>query len=219
MSRGIVYILTNPMFQEDVVKIGKTKNLEDRLKTLSRGTEAPCPFECYTAYEMDDYEAVEKLMHTIYRELDMHTDKQHKKKEFFRVPAPKVDSVLSQIALLLNGKLVSMDPDKVYTTEQKKILKKQYDINRANKQMFDFADYKIPAGSQLTFIYDERVKCTVKSAKGRTFVTYKNKEYSLSALTTELMNKRGHGGAYNGYLYWSYDDKLLYDIRKPVNKK
>lgn len=82
MARGIVYILTNPMFQDDVVKIGKTTNLEQRIKALSKETGTPCPFECYTAYEVDNYEAVEKLMHTIYRELDMHTDKKHKKKEF-----------------------------------------------------------------------------------------------------------------------------------------
>lgn len=218
MARGIVYILTNPMFQDDVVKIGKTTNLEQRIKALSKETGTPCPFECYTAYEVDNYEAVEKLMHTIYRELDMHTDKKHKKKEFFRVPAPKADSVLSQIALLMKGKRLTVDTSSVYTQEQQKALKKQSEINRTNKRLFDFADFEIPAGSKLTFIHDDKIKCTVKSARGKTFVIYKNKQYSLSALTTEIMNKIGYTGAYNGYHYWLYDDMLLSDIRKPVNK-
>ncbi|MBD5391695.1 GIY-YIG nuclease family protein [bacterium] len=216
MARGIIYILTNPMYRDDVIKIGKTTNLEKRLKDLGRETGTPCPFECYTAYEMDNYEAVEKLMHTIYRELDMHTDKEHKKKEFFQVPAPKADSVLSQIAQILKGKQVNVDTNTVYTKEQQKIL----DANRAKKHVYDFADFEIPTGSKLTFIHDDKIKCTVQSAKGKTFVKYKNKQYSLSALTTELMNKRGHKGvAYNGYLYWLYDDTLLYDIRRPIKKR
>ncbi len=218
MSRGIIYILTNPMFQDDVVKIGKTTNLERRLKDLGRGTGTPCPFECYAAYEMDNHEDIEKLMHTIYRELDMHTDKEHKKKEFFRVPAPKVDAVLSKISALMNGKRINIDTDKVYTPEQQKSLKKQYDINSRNKRAFDFADFQIPVGAKLTFIQDEKIKCTVKSAKGKTFVTYNNKEYSLSSLTNYLMNKRGYKGYYDGYLYWLYDDIILYDIRHPVKK-
>ena len=32
---GYVYILTNPSFREDWVKIGKTTNMEKRLKTLN----------------------------------------------------------------------------------------------------------------------------------------------------------------------------------------
>lgn len=211
--RGIVYIFTNPMYQDDVIKIGKTTNLERRLKDLGRETGTPCPFECYAAYEVDNYVEVENLMHTIYRELDMHTDKEHKKKEFFRVPAPKADSVLSLISNLMNGRRVEVNLDHVYTKDQQKILNK----NR-KKQSFDFSDYAIPTGSTLTFIHDDKVKCTVKSAKGKTFVTYKGKQYSLSALTTELMNKRGYKGAYNGYLYWLYDNVLLCDIRKPSKK-
>lgn len=65
---------------------------------------------------------------------------------------------------------------------------------------------------------EAKVHDTEKSAKGKTFVIYKNKQYSLSALTTEIMNKIGYTGAYNGYHYWLYDDMLLSDIRKPVNK-
>ena len=31
---GYVYILTNPSFREDWIKIGKTTNMEERLRTL-----------------------------------------------------------------------------------------------------------------------------------------------------------------------------------------
>ena len=213
-NRGIVYIFTNPMYQDDVIKIGETTNLKKRLKDLSRGTAIPCPFECYAAYEMDNYKKVEDLMHTIYRELDMHTDKKHKKKEFFKVPASKADSVLSLISVLMNGKRVSVNPDDVYTKEQKKKL----DANHAKKRVLDFSDYAIPKGAKLTFIHDDKIKCTVKSAKGKTFVIYKGEQYSLSKLTTELMKNRGYNGPCNGYLYWLYNNKLLYDIRKPIKK-
>ena len=38
MARGTVYILTSPMFQDDVVKISKTTNLEQRIKSLGKET-------------------------------------------------------------------------------------------------------------------------------------------------------------------------------------
>ena len=43
---GYVYILTNPSIREDWVKIGKTTNMEKRLKTLNI-TALPLPFKVY----------------------------------------------------------------------------------------------------------------------------------------------------------------------------
>lgn len=37
---GYVYILTNPSFREDWVKIGKSTNMEKRLKNMHNASEA-----------------------------------------------------------------------------------------------------------------------------------------------------------------------------------
>lgn len=49
---GIVYVLTNAAF-DGYVKIGKTTNLEQRLRSLDN-TSVPLPFRCVYAVEVDD---------------------------------------------------------------------------------------------------------------------------------------------------------------------
>ena len=51
---GIVYVLINPAF-EGYVKIGKTTDLVQRLKSLDN-TSVPLPFRCVHAVEVDDME-------------------------------------------------------------------------------------------------------------------------------------------------------------------
>lgn len=123
-ERGIIYILTNPMFREDVIKIGITKDLPKRLKQLGCETGVPCPFECYVAYEIDNYKQVEKIMHSIYRGVERHTDKEHKKKEFFQVHPSRADEVLSQLAELLNGKKLLLIIVKFILWNNNRFLKK-----------------------------------------------------------------------------------------------
>ena len=49
---GIVYVLSNPAF-DDYVKIGRTNNLDRRLRELDT-TSVPLPFRCVYAVEVDD---------------------------------------------------------------------------------------------------------------------------------------------------------------------
>jgi len=49
----IIYILTNPAIP-DLIKIGKTTNLVERINSLSRHSGVPVPFECYFACEVED---------------------------------------------------------------------------------------------------------------------------------------------------------------------
>lgn len=131
-QRGIVYILTNPLFQDDVVKIGITKNIEERLKILSSETGVPCPFECCAAYEVDNYEEVENLLHSIYRGVDRHTDKIHLKKEFFRVNPEEAKKALSKIALLMNGVEININDKKAYSKEEIETLRGFEEENMQN---------------------------------------------------------------------------------------
>jgi hypothetical protein len=60
-NSGIVYIISNPAMP-GLVKVGKTINLEDRLKSLySSGV--PMPFRCVYAKEVDNYSEVERKLH------------------------------------------------------------------------------------------------------------------------------------------------------------
>ncbi len=209
-DRGIVYILTNPLFKDNVVKIGvTTRDIKSRMRELGSETGVPCPFECYVAYEIDNYKTVEKIMHTIYRSVDRHTDTQHKKKEFFAVKPEDADSVLSLLAELLNGKRVTIDN----TPEQMAQIEKTTEEleKNQNAKNFKFKDYNIPVGAELIFSKNDKIRCRVLDNNK---VSYDNEEYSLSRLTIILMRKMGYSGKhYNGYAYWFYNNTILSDYR------
>ena len=53
MMNEIVYLLTNPSIP-DLLKIGRTKNLEERMRSLSSHSGVPAPFECFYACKVAD---------------------------------------------------------------------------------------------------------------------------------------------------------------------
>ena len=86
-EKGYVYILTNPAFQEDWVKIGMSSvSVEQRVKQLD-GTAVPLPFEIFATMKTVKYNEVEKLVHkTIDRLTDLRI---RQNREFFNV-APQI---------------------------------------------------------------------------------------------------------------------------------
>lgn len=68
---GHVYILTNPSFKEDWVKIGKSSRPVDvRSKELDN-TAVPLPFDIYATLKTVKYDIVEKKIH---KAIDRLTD-------------------------------------------------------------------------------------------------------------------------------------------------
>lgn len=63
MAKGYVYILTNPAFKENWVKIGKSSRpVELRASELDT-TAVPLPFEIYATMQTELYNEAERLMH------------------------------------------------------------------------------------------------------------------------------------------------------------
>ena len=83
-GQGYVYILINPSFNKDWVKIGKSSRPVDvRSKELDN-TAVPLPFEIYATLRSSKYDKVEKLIHkTIDRLTDLRI---RQNREFFNVP-------------------------------------------------------------------------------------------------------------------------------------
>lgn len=70
-QEGYVYILTNPSFREDWVKIGKSSRPVDvRSKELDN-TAVPLPFEIYATLKTEKFDMVEKQIH---KQIDRMTD-------------------------------------------------------------------------------------------------------------------------------------------------
>ena len=84
---GYVYILTNPSFREDWVKIGKSSRPVDvRSKELDN-TAVPLPFEIFATMKTTKYNEVEKLVH---KTIDRLTDLRIRQNRGFFNVAPQM---------------------------------------------------------------------------------------------------------------------------------
>lgn len=104
---GYVYILTNPSFREDWVKIGKSSRPVDvRSKELDN-TAVLLPFEIFATMKTVKFNEVEKL---VYKTIDRLTDLRiRQNREFFNVP-PKMDLEIFKAIALTIGDYVVFDP-------------------------------------------------------------------------------------------------------------
>ena len=97
---GYVYILTNPSFREDWVKIGKSSRPVDvRSKELDN-TAVPLPFEIFATMKTAKYNEVEKLVHkTIDRLTDLRI---RQNREFFNVAPQMALDIFRDIAMAID---------------------------------------------------------------------------------------------------------------------
>lgn len=102
---GYVYILTNPSFREDWVKIGKSARPVDvRSKELDN-TAVPLPFEIYATIRTVKYNEVEKLVHEL---IDSLTDfRIRQNREFFNVNPQRALDIFKKIALTIDDAVIT----------------------------------------------------------------------------------------------------------------
>lgn len=102
-SPGYVYILTNPSFRKDWVKIGKTaRPVNTRSKELDN-TAVPLPFEVYATLKTREYAKAERLIHKM---IDRFTNKRiRKSREFFNIEPQNALEILRDVCDVLGGEL------------------------------------------------------------------------------------------------------------------
>lgn len=101
---GYVYILTNPSFREDWVKIGKSSRPVDvRSKELDN-TAVPLPFEIYATMKTVKYNEAEKLVH---RYIERFTNLRiRNNREFFNVKPEEALEIFYEVASLLDDAII-----------------------------------------------------------------------------------------------------------------
>lgn len=118
---GFVYILTNPSFKDDIVKIGLTSGtVEKRMKELQT-TGVPTPFEKYASIRTSKFKEVERFMHHSLSLLS-EGSRVNDNREFFRITPEKALSFMQEIADLLD--------DAEITTCNERARKDQVEIAR-----------------------------------------------------------------------------------------
>lgn len=205
-KQGYVYILTNPSFKEDWVKIGKSSRPVDvRSKELDN-TAVPLPFEIFATMKTCKYNEVEKLVHkTIDRLTDLRI---RQNREFFNVAPQVALDIFKDIAGTIDDAEVVLYEDNLPVVAKDVEKKDKREIKRGR---FKFSMVNIPIGSTLTFI---PTGIEVKVASDDQ-IEYEGRIYKLSPFVGTFMpaDKRNTSGAYQGSKYFSFNGKVLEEMR------
>ncbi len=193
----IIYILINEAMP-GYVKIGKTTNLEQRIKSLDT-TSVPLPFECFYACTVKDATFVEQQLHDAFLDHRVRSSR-----EFFEISPERA------VAALKLAQIENVTPKKDFVETQED----QQALNRAKERraIFNFKMVDIPIGAELVFSRDENVK--VKVIDNRK-VEFNSEIVSLSDAADRAFRKIGtQWKAVHGPAYWMYEGETLDERRR-----
>jgi len=232
---GYVYILTNPSFREDWVKIGKSARPVDiRSKELDN-TAVLLPFEIYATIQTVKYNDVEKHVHkTIDRLTDLRI---RQNREFFNVPPQIALDIFNDIAKMIDDAVVTVYVDNKPVCHNEKDSLPVVQKRTVKRGRFKFSMVGIKIGECVTFIPtdtevrfisftdEENGKCgsrfytsSLTQVASDDSVEYEGRIYKLSPFVGTFMpeEKRNTSGAYQGAKYFSYKGKVLDDLRSII---
>ena len=190
---GIVYVLTN-LAMDGYVKIGRTDNLEQRLRTLD-STSVPLPFRCLYAVEVDDDAEVEKFLHNTFAD-----SRSRPRREFFEVDVQRVISAMK----LTRGKNVTPKDDIAEDDEGLKAIEK---VARKPRKIYSLLDADLKAGDILHYANDYAITAEVVGAKK---VLFEGSETSLSASALTLLRRDGYTWrTVNGWQFWMFENETV----------
>ena len=215
-EQGYVYILTNPSFREDWIKIGKSSRpVNIRSKELDN-TAVPLPFKIYATLKTKKYDEVEKFLHkTIDRLTDLRI---RQNREFFNVKPEIALDILKDLAKTLEDAVI--DEPHLKTAECDNDKEPNGDIEPLTKNRrprFRFSMVNIPLGAKLIFT-PTNLEVTVADDDK---IEYKDRLYKLSPFVSIYMPKsmQTDSGAYQGAKYFTYKGKILDDLRSEKEGK
>ena len=197
-NQQIVYILINEAMP-GYVKIGKTINLEQRIRSLDT-TGVPLPFECFYAASVQDMDFAEKRLHGAFADNRVRSNR-----EWFEIAPERVVEAL-QLAQIEN---VTPREDYVESTEDKVALDKA----RKRREAFNFKMVEIAPGSVLTFTRDELVTCIVVDNKN---IDFNGEQMSISKAAQIALDANYPA---QGPLYWEYEGETLDERRTRMERE
>ncbi len=200
MDKGYVYVLTNPSFKEDWVKIGRSSRIPDVRSKELFNTAVPLPYEIYATLKTTKIVEAEKMIH---RSIDRLTDLRiNKNREFFNIPPEKVYDILNDIKDLLGDEAeVELYGDNIVESKNK----------GPRGERFDFYRIGVIQGEVVEFIDNPEIKAIVANNRQ---VYFEGELYYLSALTRliyERMGKCSSSGAYQGPAFFMHNKIKLTD--------
>ena len=210
MEKGYVYVLTNPSFKEDWVKIGKSKRVPDLRSKELFNTAVPLPYEIYATLKTERFNEAERMIH---RSIDRISDLRiNKNREFFNIAPEKAYEILSDIKDLLGDEAdVELFGDNV------EVESKTSRGTRTKGERFDFYKRGLKDGDIVEFADDLAITAIVANSRQ---VLFEGDLWYLSSLARELYTRRNEvspSGSYQGPAYFLYRGKPLNTIPKTFN--
>ena len=202
----IVYLLTNPAIP-DLVKIGTTTTLKERMNVLSSASGVPVPFECYFACEVKDASKVEKSLHEIFSK-----NRKNPRREFFEIHPEQAKLILKLVSL---NDVTPLDDSVVENQEERHALEKAR--KKSNRPPFTFSMVDIAVGSKLSFINKENVVATVVEDNN---IEFEGEIYSLSRAAKKILAREGrYYTSASGPMHWMFEEETLHDRRNRMEKE
>lgn len=210
-----VYVLTNAAMP-GIVKIGRSGNVPQRVRSLSSHSGVPVPFEIELAIKVTDAKRVEAALHGV-----LQGSRLNPKREFFEVDVEDLRTVLTEcgkdVTDSLDARHAPPAPDDALDAQEEAVQQlgdddfEASDRLRQRRPPLDFYDLGIESGSQLT--------CMRKGPSGKaeqaTVVEPKRVEFREEQMSLTQATRLALGRSYDvpPLPYWrTADNRLLQDI-------
>ncbi|MDD4408707.1 MAG: GIY-YIG nuclease family protein [Clostridia bacterium] len=201
--RGLLYFAQNPAFQH-LTKIGKTIKLDVEDRGLT-GSNVPEDFDYLAVLECEDVDWAEKKVHEQFNGF-RHYSTKGRKTEFFWTGCIKA---AIKYALDLKGVYDATKDE----TEEVDVVSESGEKQKQRTPQTTFEMIGLPVGSEIYFRNDQNF--TARTIDNKNQVEYNGQTFAISALAIKLykeqVNKKQR--TLNGYLYFYYDNKRLWDLR------
>ena len=205
-DEGVIYILQNDAMR-DYIKIGTTRDLPERMRSLDSSSSVPFPFSCVHASKVRNARAWERALHEAFSE-----ERASPRREFFDASiAPRV------IMLLRAGHILDVTNTAPMTVEADES-PSETKRNGNRRERFTFDALGIGAGEILTFTAsneDEEEVCCMVSKVRPPRVIYDDVEMTLAEATGRAFKA---SRSMTGLAYWCYEGESLLARRRRLEE-
>ncbi len=221
MSRGFVYILTNPCL-DGWVKIGMTerRDISRRLQELNAPPNIPLSYRCYATYEVENPLEVERRIHSIIDRIDdslharEHLDSGRiREREFFKITPETAYGIFKDIAILRGD----FDKLKPYEPEEEETQEQEIAERRTQRANSSFRQLTIAVGDDIHFLYDDSIVAKVFDERNK--VIYDGLVYSVTGLAEKILKENfgwGENISVNGWKFFTKNGITLSDLRTKI---
>lgn len=221
MSRGLVYILTNPCL-DGWVKIGMTErnDIERRLQELNSPPNIPLSYRCYATYEVENPLEVERRIHSLIDRVDdsLHAREQLnngrvREREFFKISPETAYGIFKDIAALMGD----ANKLKLYTPTLDQSQELELAENKTKRSNNSFELLNIGIGEEISFLYDDTIIAKVLNKKNQ--VEFDGIQYSVTGLARKILFERfdwAENLHVNGWRFFTKDGISLSDLRDNI---